>query len=262
MAHEESLYGIFDAIMEPNNTLFRGDLMTIDVLSLIRSELAQQVDEKTKASYQRYFKEGVTAYGVKSSLVTKIAAKYYPQVKPLGKKEIFRLCEELLKSDFNEEAFIACEWSYRIHSLYEPDDFPMFERWIEKYINNWAKCDTLCNHSVGALVDKYPQYISNLKQWAKSENRWLRRAAAVTLIIPAKRGKFLKDIFEIADILLTDADDLVQKGYGWLLKDASLKHQIEIFDYVMKYKTIMPRTALRYAIERMPAELKQKAMAK
>lgn len=236
--------------------------MTNEIITEIRRELEQQVDEKTKASYQRYFKESVTAYGVANSIVNKIAAKYYPQVKPLGKKEIFRLCEELLKSDYTEEAFIACEWSYRVHPLYEPEDFATFERWIEKYINNWAKCDTLCNHSVGALVDKYPQYLLNLKQWAKSGNRWVRRAAAVTLIIPAKRGKFLKDIFEIADILLTDTDDMVQKGYGWLLKDASIKHQSEIFDYVMKNKKIMPRTALRYAIERLPSELKQKAMEK
>ncbi len=236
--------------------------MTMDIIAEIRQELKQQADEKTKSNYKRFFKEDVIFYGVSNPKAAKIAAKYYPQVKPLGKKEVFRLCEELLKSDYSEEAFIACEWSYRLHTLYEADDFFIFEGWLKKYINNWAKCDTFCNHTVGSLVDKYPQYLENLKQWAKSNNRWLRRAAAVTLIIPAKQGKFLKDIIEIADMLLTDADDLVQKGYGWLLKDASKKHMNEIFNYVMKNKKFMPRTALRYAIERMPVELKQKAMAK
>jgi 3-methyladenine DNA glycosylase AlkD len=236
--------------------------LTTDILSQIRHELTQAIDEKTRNTYQRYFKEGVVAYGVKTSLVSKIAAKYYAQVKLSGKKEIFRLCEELWKSNYNEEAYIACEWSYRVRSLYEPDDFYIFENWLKKYINNWAKCDTFCNHTVGALVDKYPQFLKNLKEWTKSSNRWLRRAAAVTLIIPAKQGKFLKDILEIADALLTDGDDLVQKGYGWLLKDASKKHIDEVFSYIMKNKKMMPRTALRYAIERMPPELKQKAMAK
>lgn len=75
-------------------------------------------------------------------------------------------------------------------------------------------------------------------------------------------GNFLKDIFEIADTLLLDPDDLVQKGYGWMLKAASRTHQKEIFDYIIKKKTIMPRTALRYAIEKMPKELKIKAMGK
>ena len=56
----------------------------------------------------------------------------------------------------------------------------------------------------------------------------MRRAAAVTLILPARKGKFLEDIFEIADSLLLDTDDLVQKGYGWMLKEASKKHQKQL----------------------------------
>lgn len=236
--------------------------MTVDIIAKIRQELEQQADEKTKSSYHRFFKEDVNFYGVSNSLVSKIAGKHYPEVKPLGKKEIFRLCEELLKSDYSEEAFIAFDWAYRQRKEFIPDDFSTFDSWLQNYINNWAKCDTLCNHTVGALVEMYPQFIENLKQWAKSDNRWLRRAATVTLIIPAKRGKFLKDIFEIADILLTDPDDLVQKGCGWMLKDAAILHRDEIFDYVMKNKKAMPRTALRYAIERLPADLKRQAMAK
>jgi 3-methyladenine DNA glycosylase AlkD len=143
---------------------------------------------------------------------------------------------------------------------YEREDFPVFERWVTMYVTNWASCDTLCNHSVGAFIEMYPEYIKELKRWALSENRWVRRASAVSLIIPAKAGKFLADIFEIADILLTDRDDLVQKGYGWMLKAASHAHEREVFDYVMKNKETMPRTALRYAIEKMPKELKAATM--
>jgi len=72
----------------------------------------------------------------------------------------------------------------------------------------------------------------------------------------------LKDIFEIAGILLVDKDDLVQKGYGWMLKAASQAYQKEVFDFVMKNKATMPRTALRYAIEKMPQEMKVEAMKK
>jgi 3-methyladenine DNA glycosylase AlkD len=232
------------------------------VLDSIRTELAQAADEKTRSAYKRYFKEEVVFYGVTSAVVNNIAKKYYDQVKPLGKVGVFALCEELLKSNYSEEAMIACEWVYRFHNEYEIGDFSVFERWLTRYVNNWAKCDTLCNHTVGSFVEKYPQFIERLKEWTKSDNRWLRRASAVTLIIPAKKGQFLNDIFEIVDNLLQDKDDLVQKGYGWLLKDASIKHCPEIFGYVMKNKQQMPRTALRYAIERMPAELKKQAMGK
>jgi 3-methyladenine DNA glycosylase AlkD len=115
---------------------------------------------------------------------------------------------------------------------------------------------------MGDFLDKYPEYIEDLKLWTKSPNRWMRRAAAVSLIIPAKKGMFLKDIIHLADLLLPDQDDMVQKGYGWLLKEASRKHQKEIFDYVMLHRKYMPRTALRYAIELMPKELKSDAMRK
>ena len=90
----------------------------------------------------------------------------------------------------------------------------------------------------------------------------MRRASAVSLIVPAKKGMFLQDVFEIADIMLLDKDDMVQKGYGWMLKVASHLHQKEVFDYVINKKSVMPRTSLRYAIEKMPEELKKKAMAK
>jgi len=220
------------------------------------------VDAKTKGNFQSFFKEKVTAYGVKTAIVTKIAKKYFQEVQPLGKKEILALCEELLKSDYTEEAFIAFEWAYWLRDEYEPSDFIVFEGWLKKYVNNWAKCDTLCNHAIGSFVEKYPRFIENLKSWARSKNRWLRRASAATLIIPAKQGKFLKDIFEIADILLQEKDDLVQKGYGWMLKEASRMYQKEVYDYVLRNNKLMPRTALRYAIEKMPKDLRRLAMGK
>ncbi|MFH1382382.1 MAG: DNA alkylation repair protein [Chloroflexota bacterium] len=236
--------------------------MEITALTVVRHELEQQAETKTKESFRRFFKEKVVAYGVKTPTVIKIARKYFPEVKPLGKRQVFALCEELFKSDYTEEAFIASEWAYWLRDEYEPNDFTVFESWVDKYVNNWAKCDSLCNHAIGSFVEKYPEYIERLKNWTKSENRWLRRAAAVTLIIPAKQGKFLKDIFEIADSLLQDSDDLVQKGYGWMLKEASRTHQQEVFDYVLRNNKLMPRTALRYAIEKMPEDLRRRAMEK
>jgi len=213
------------------------------IVEKIRRELQENSDEHTRQSGQRFFKESVDIYGVKTALVSKIAKESFKSIKDKSKADIFNLCEELWRSGYMEESFIACNWSYFIYKQYEPGDFAVFEKWVNEYVSNWASCDTLCNHSIGAFIEMYPQYLSNLKVWAKSENRWVRRASAVSLIIPAKQGKFLKDIFEIADILLLDHDDLVRKGYGWMLKEASRKNQKEVFDYVMKNKATMPRTA-------------------
>ena len=232
------------------------------IISDIRADLRSSVDEKTKNGFRRFFKEDVKCYGVKTPDVEKIAKKHFEEVRGKNKKEVFNICEKLLKSDFHEEAIIAFEWAYSLRKYYDENDFGMFERWIERYVNNWAKCDTLCNHTVGAFIERFPQYVASLKTWTKSDNRWLRRASAVSLIVPAKKGMFLDDVFEISSNLLKDKDDLVQKGYGWLLKEASKLHQDEVFEYVMKNKGEMPRTALRYAIEKLPRNLRDAAMKK
>ena len=231
-----------------------------NILDKIRIELRENSDEKTQTSSQNFFKEKIKCYGVKVPTVNGISKEYYKLIKFKSKGEIFDLCENLWQSGFLEESLIACHWSYNVHKKYEPEDFQLFQRWISDYVNNWASCDTLCNHTIGEFIGMYPEYLMRLKEWAKSDNRWMRRASAVTLIIPARRGKFLPDILEIANILLLDKDDLVQKGYGWMLKAASEANQQEVFDYVIKNKSVMPRTSLRYAIEKMPGDLKVKAM--
>jgi 3-methyladenine DNA glycosylase AlkD len=231
-----------------------------NIIHLIRQDLKNSADEKTRAVSERFFKEEIVAYGVKSATVHKISKAYFKHIHTKSKSEIFTLCETLWQSGYIEESFIACHWSHNLHKQYVPDDFPVFERWINHYVSNWATCDTLCNHTVGDFIQMYPAYISKLKDFARSDNRWTRRAAAVSLIVPARKGKFLKEIFEIADILLPDKDDLVQKGYGWMLKSASQADQKAVFEYVVKNKAIMPRTALRYAIEKMPGDLRNIAM--
>lgn len=232
------------------------------IITQIRDELQGHADPEIRKTSLRFFKEEITCYGMKTATVMAIAKKYWKEVKGRQKAEIFGLCEELYKSGYLEESFIVSNWAHALSGRYEPEDFPIFRRWINTYISNWASCDGFCNHTMGDFIEQYPEYVKELKSWTGSGNRWMRRAAAVSLIVPAKHGKFLDEAIGIADLLLTDKDDLVQKGYGWLLKEASRKHQVVVFDYVMKNRKTMPRTALRYAIELMPKEMKTEAMKK
>ncbi|MBI2465213.1 DNA alkylation repair protein [Candidatus Shapirobacteria bacterium] len=236
--------------------------MKITVAQYIHDEMVKLENEKTRESSKRFFKEAVKVHGVLSSVSKEIWKTVKEMAKPLSKDEVFANCEELFKSGFCEEGWMAANLAYEKRNEYIEKDMDVFEKWVSEYVDDLAKCDTLCNHTIASLVDKYPKLISRLKRWAHSPNRWVKRAAAVTLIIPAREGRYLSDIFEIADTMLLDSDDMVQKGYGWMLKAASQCHQKEVFDYVMKNKAVMPRTALRYAIEKMPKELKTKAVGK
>lgn len=271
----------------------------------IKKELRKNIDEKYKKGAQNFFKEEVKIIGVRIPVVRKISAKHFTswsrQNLPSDsaedsyvKKEIFNLCEKLLKAGSNEEVTIAFDWAFRLKKQFEKSDFNVFEKWLKKYVSNWASCDDFCGHAFGELFFQFPELFNQTKKWAKSKNRWLRRASAVILIYPVRkilhnlpqdkicnfsenrvsrstrtfsngvysirRKNVLKNIFKIADILLVDIDDMVQKGYGWMLKEASNIYPNEVFKYVMKNKKKMPRTALRYAIEKMPKEWRQKAI--
>lgn len=174
------------------------------ILSDLRRELKQNSDPDTQKSSLRFFKEEIRLYGVKTATVQKIGKKFFQQIKTKTKAEIFDLCEELWQSGIQEESYVACNWSYYIRDQYEPGDFKILERWVGNYVTNWASCDTLCNHTVGSFLDMYPEFAVNLKTWARSENRWMRRGSAVSLIIPARKGRFHNNCLEIAGILLQD----------------------------------------------------------
>jgi len=230
------------------------------IIESVRQQLAENVDQKTKESGTRYFKEEVKLYGVKTATVTRIGKQAYQMIAELPKREIFDLCEELWQSGMMEESFIACNWAYAARDRYTEDDFAVFEKWVNEYVSNWASCDTLCNHTMGAFLEMYPHYAEQLKGWTGSPNRWVKRAAAVSFILPARKGLFKEEILEIADQLLLDSDDLVQKGYGWMLKSLADAYQDDVYRYVLGKRAVMPRTALRYAIEKMPEEKKREAM--
>lgn len=230
------------------------------IIKDLKAELKKLSNKSFAISQQRFFKEKLKFYGVRSSDIAKVSREHFLKIKNFHKEQVFNLCEELFRSQIWEESQIACSWSYNVRKEYNRDDFKTFKRWIETYVNNWATCDTLCNHTVGEFVEQYPEYVNELIKFTRSTNLWVKRASAVSLIVPAKSGKFFSEGLKISTLLLEDPNDLVQKGYGWLLKVYSQVFLKEVFNYVMDNKKKMPRTALRYAIEKMPKELKVKAM--
>ena len=234
------------------------------LINNILRDLKKHIDLPYKKGSEIVFKgpdQTRRCLGVRVPNIRKIGKTYYKQISHLSKKEVFEICEQLLEKKYMETHIIAFAWAFAKKSEYELSDFARFERWIKNYVHNWATCDDFCTHAMGSLIHMYPELIEKTKKWRSSKNRWLRRAAAVSLIYPIKKQNILNDIFSCADELLMDEDDLVQKGYGWMLKVASSQYYNEVFKYVLKHKKNMPRTALRYAIEKYPKEMRKHAMS-
>jgi 3-methyladenine DNA glycosylase AlkD len=188
-----------------------------------------------------------------------VSSKVFKTVRELDKDEILDICDEMLSTGRRYTRFVAFEWAGKLERHYEKEDITRFEGWLKKYVDNWGACDNLCG-ILGGLLARFPEVSPRRKRWARSRNMWLRRASAVALIEPVRRGLLLKDVFDTAEILLKDQEDLVQKGYGWMLKVTGDHFFDQAYRFVMKHKDEMPRTALRYAIEKWPPARRRKAM--
>lgn len=231
-----------------------------NILTEIQNKLSEIANVEFAISTQRFFKDSVNARGIKSGDVYKIAREYFKQIDNMSKTDVFKLCDDLINSNYMEDFFVACEFSYRIRKKFEYSDFKFMEKVVSKHIDNWAKCDTFCNHTIGAFIEKFPNIIPEIKKWSYSKNQWIRRASAVSFILLARHGKYIDDVFEIADSMLTDKQDMVQKGYGWALKAASEKYPNRVYEFVIARVDKMPRTAFRYAIEKLPTDMRKQAM--
>jgi len=231
-----------------------------NILQEIRRDLKKERDDTYKKGALRFFTESIKLYGVRTPKVRKIAQKHWQKIKNYNKKTILALCEELLKSNYNEEATIAFSFAKKLEKDYTLSDYKIFERWVKKYLTNWAMVDDFTTHAFGALLFKYPTLLAKTFLWTKSKNVWVRRSSAVTLIHFAKKKQWRPEYFLTADALLLDTEDLVQKGYGWMLKEVANHYEDKVFEYVIKNKKRMSRTALRYAVEKMSKEKKLQAM--
>jgi len=233
------------------------------IIDELREELRLHDKPENRVNYQQFFKEKLKEpTGLRGPVLRKISDKRFKEINGKSKDKILDICDELLKAGDRYFRFFAFDWASKLADKYQKKDFFRFEAWLKKCVDNWGSCDHLCSGPIGRIILRFPVLAKKTVPWTRSKNRWLRRAAAVSLIVSVRNGKLLDEVFKTADKLLTDNDDMVQKGYGWMLKDASLTFPDEVFEYVMDHKAKMPRTALRYAIERYPKEQRQEAMQK
>lgn len=219
-----------------------------------------QSDEELK-KIQRYFKSGEGEYsqgdtfmGVKMGTLFKLAIQF-------GDMPIAEL-EKLLESPIHEVragAVSIMDKASRNKKITPERLKHFFDLYIKRHdrINNWDLVDLGCLHMTGSYLLDKPRNI--LYKLAKSKNMWERRTAIVSTCCFIRKGQ-LDDTFAIAEILIHDKEDLVHKGTGWMLRFAGDKDKKRLMALLDKYAATMPRTLLRYAIEKFPLKEKEHYM--
>lgn len=230
-------------------------------ISEVHSQILAGADPEFQARQQGYSKEPIQSLGLRLPAVREIAKERFAEIKQLGTGAILDRCNALLAYGFEEHRTIAFAWAFKIVKKLEPQHFDLLSTWLRLHVSNWAACDQLCCEVLGHFLLRFPQFYDEVEAWSKMADRWHQRASAVALI-PSfrKSAEQLPRLQRIVLQLLPHKDDLVQKGYGWALKTAMERDQASTFAFVIAHKTKMPRTALRYAIEKLPKDLKLQAM--
>jgi 3-methyladenine DNA glycosylase AlkD len=203
-----------------------------------------------------YFKTGKGEYGegdIFLGITVPESRKIAIQFKDLPLKEV----EILLNSKFHEERLIALLLLVHNYEKHPEKRQEIFNFYLKntKGINNWDLVDLSCHHIVGDFLLNKDKSI--LYQLAESNNIWEKRIAIISTFNFIKESKF-EDSLKIAELLLKDKHDLIHKAVGWMLREIGKKDIMVLEDFLKKYYQQMPRTMLRYAIERLP-EIKRKA---
>ena len=163
----------------------------------------------------------------------------------------------LLKSRIHEERLLSLLiiiLKYRKVDLSEKRKIYKAYLNHSKYVNNWDLVDVSAKHIIGAFLkdkDRTPLY-----KLARSDSLWERRIAILSTFYFIENNDF-EDTLKIAQILISDPHDLIHKAVGWMLREVGKRDRDSEERFLKKYYTAMPRTMLRYAVERFPESKRQ-----
>jgi 3-methyladenine DNA glycosylase AlkD len=160
----------------------------------------------------------------------------------------------LIVDRYLEAKSVGIEVVARYRRDFAPGLLPRWKRWFARnHSTNWATTDSICGSLIGPLLAMHPALIPQMRGWSRDRNMWVRRASIVGLIRPLHQdGRALDLAYAIARRLHADEHDLIQKAVGWVLREAGKEDAARLERYLRAHGPSIPRTALRYAIERFP----------
>jgi len=216
--------------------------------------LKSKANPEKAVQAQSYFKEQVSLLGLSSDESREIANELYKTVRETWTiREAIELCEVLLPNKYLEAKGLATLVFLRYHKDFDRSLFSVIKKWLSQdYCDNWASVDVLCPDSLGLLLERFPDLVPKIMSWTDHPNRWVKRASAVSFIKLARRGKHLDPVYRIARKLFPVEDDLIEKANGWLLREAGKTDMARLEQFLLKHGRDIPRTTLRYAIEKFP----------
>jgi 3-methyladenine DNA glycosylase AlkD len=168
----------------------------------------------------------------------------------------------LIADRYLEVKGLAIEVLARFRRQFRPPFLRVWKHWLASDASdNWATTDGMCGLLIGPLLVARPELVPRLRSWARDRNLWVRRAAIVGLIAPLRKHDVLDQVYATAHMLHSDDADLIQKAVGWTLREAGKVDPRRLERYLRENGSGIPRTTVRYAIERFAPEKRAALLA-
>ena len=227
----------------------------------IRRVLKDGGSAEHAAGVQWFFKEQITSHGWYTAALRRAMRQCRKEI--IGEHDLdflVRVADKLFSGPVLEERSAAVLLLENLDSKFGEGEFRLFEQWLNR-IRSWADHDGLVHSLIAPMVAAKPERTKDVFRWAKSPDRWHRRAACVALIKGTRVRMFFPEVVRLANFLLKDEDDMVQKGLGWLLRETAKFDARHTVSYLMEIRDGAPRMVLRTASETLPAATRRKILS-
>jgi 3-methyladenine DNA glycosylase AlkD len=211
---------------------------------------------------QRFFKEEIQSRGWYTRDERKLAARFRRALlNGCGLDYMVQVADNLFQGDVLEEKAMAVYLVEKSVAEFGDREFKLFESWLDR-ISSWADHDALVSYLIANMIVAEPRRAARVFKWAKSPDRWHRRAACVALHRGTRRQMFFDEITRLTELLLSEKDDMVQKGLGWLLRETVKYNREPAVPFIMRIRERLPRLVLRTACETLPVAERRRILAR
>ncbi|HVP42755.1 MAG TPA: DNA alkylation repair protein [Terriglobales bacterium] len=224
----------------------------------IRSALKRGGSAEHAKGVQWFFKEEIRSHGWYTADLRRFARKSAREMAASGGDAV-KVADALFRGDNLEEKVFAVLLLEKSVGKFGDKEFKLFESWLSR-VSSWADHDGLVHYLIGPMIAAEPKRAARVFAWAKSRNRWHRRAATVGLIRGTRKHLFFPEIKRVTELLRQDQDDMVQKGLGWLLRETAKSDPGKTVPYLLMIRDRIPRFVLRTACETLRVEQKRRVL--
>jgi 3-methyladenine DNA glycosylase AlkD len=227
------------------------------------ARLERLADTRVQRRSCTFFKKEdvVALYGVNAPAVHALVREIHDQVKhSWSASHAVAFCDEMVRRPHLEAKLVGFLLLGRFARQFTSGLLTVVETWLaEDLVDSWAAVDGLSTVT-SPLLGRHAVLLPRILEWSGSPSRWQRRAAVVTFVPFARRGAHLPDAYRLVERLADDSEDLVHKACGWLLREAGKTDSSRLIRFLELRGRRLPRTTVRYAIERLPEPERQRLL--